>query len=395
MKLILAADSFKGSLSSRQANAMLERAAKAVFSDCSFHKLTIADGGEGTLAAFLDNSPFQTYEKVTLTVSDPLGRPVSAFYLKNGTHAILEMAQASGLPLLKKEELNPLLTTSKGTGELIAHALKNGCRDIYLGIGGSATNDGGTGAMTALGFRFLDENGFPIDGIGENLVHIASIDTSYTLPSLKEATFTVMCDVTNPLTGPSGATYIYAPQKGANEAMLASLEEGMLNFQAVLQSYYENAYFCDSNSASKSPAGTASVLTLAQLPGLGAAGGLGASLYVLLNATMKSGIDVLLDLTGFDKLLENTDAVITGEGRTDSQSARGKVISGLLKRCKEKQVPLFVVSGSITPDADILYSMGISVMQAATPPGVPLETAMKNAEKYLYEAALKLFVDLA
>lgn len=370
MKFVLASDSFKGSLSSNKANEIIKQAAIKVYGDCHCDCLMIADGGEGTLEAVMGESG-NGYEKITIQVTGPLGHATEAYYIKKGEQAVVEMAQASGLPLVSPQLRNPLKTSTRGTGELIAHALNAGCRDIYIGIGGSATNDGGTGAMEALGYKFLDGNGNTVKGNGENLVNIVKIDDSEAMTEIREARFTVMCDVTNPLTGKQGATYIYGPQKGATEEILVSLEEGMINYQNVLEQYLGRE--------------------ISTIPGLGAAGGLGAALYTFLNAQMKSGIDVLLDLNGFDKLIEDADVVVTGEGKTDNQSACGKVIFGIAKRCKAQNKPVYVTSGCITEGAKDLYKIGVTDMEAADVLAANLEDAMTNAEEYLYKAAIRIF----
>ena len=369
MRFIFASDSFKGSLSSNKANETLERAAKDVFGQCACKKVEIADGGEGTLEAVLGCDP--SYEKIWQTVAGPLGEPLEAYYLRKGTTAVVEMAQASGITLVKEEERNPLYTTTEGTGELIRHALKNGCKDIYVAIGGSATNDGGLGAMMALGYRFLDAEGQPLAGIGKSLRYVNKIDDSNVVEELREASFTVMCDVTNPLTGPKGATHVFGPQKGAVGEILTKLEDGMVCYQTVLEEYLGKK--------------------IGEVKGLGAAGGLGAALYVFMNAKMKSGIDVLLDICGFENLLEDTDFVVTGEGKTDFQSAYGKVIYGIAKRCKAKGKPVFVISGALDGDLDALYDIGVAGMASTVCKIMDINDAMEHAEEYLYNAAKRVF----
>lgn len=371
MNLVLVSDSFKGSLTSKEANSIIENAARKVFDNCQCQKLTIADGGEGTLEAIMGEENESGYEKITLEITGPLGKKIESSYIRKGNRAVIEMAAASGLPLVEKKKRNPLFTTTKGTGELLHHALKNGCTDIYIGIGGSATNDGGTGAMEALGFQFLDRDGKILSGIGQNLSKIDRIDDSKCMKEIYQAKFTVMCDVVNPLTGDSGATYVYGPQKGGTKEILDELEKGMLNYQNILEVY--------------------SGQSIKEVPGLGAAGGLGAALYVFLHADMKSGIEILLDLHNFDSLLEDTDIVITGEGKTDYQSAYGKVIYGIAKRCKQKNKPLFVISGCLEGKLDSLYEIGVTSMEASVCNIMNVKDAMANAELYLYQAAERVF----
>lgn len=369
MRFIFASDSFKGSLSSEKANATLERAATDVFQNVTSKKIEIADGGEGTLEAIMasDNG----YEEVWLNVSGPLGEPMKTFYIRKDNQAVVEMAKASGLPLVKPEDRNPLYTTTEGTGELMRHALENGCTDIYVAIGGSATNDGGLGAMTALGYRFLDAEGNPLAGIGKSLKAVEKIDDTNVIGQIKEAKFTVMCDVTNPLTGPKGATHVFGPQKGAVGDILTLLEEGMVHYQAVVEAYIGK--------------------DISKVKGLGAAGGLGGALYAFLGATMKSGIDVLLDLCNFESLLDEADIIVTGEGKTDFQSAYGKVIYGIAKRCKAKNKPVFVISGALDGDLDALYDIGVVSMTATVCKITSIEDAMEHAEEYLYNAAIRTF----
>ncbi len=369
MRFVFASDSFKGSLSSEKANAALERAARDVFANVTSKKIEIADGGEGTLEAIKASD--EEYEEVWVTVSGPLGEPTKAFYIRKGNQAVVEMAKASGITLIKAEDRNPLYTTTEGTGELMRHALQHGCTDIYVAIGGSATNDGGLGAMTALGYRFLDAEGNELAGIGKSLGSVEKIDDSQVIKQVKEAKFTVMCDVTNPLTGPQGATHVFGPQKGAVGEILTRLEEGMVHYQAVVEKFIGK--------------------DISKVQGLGAAGGLGAALYALLGATMKSGIDVLLDLCDFETLLEDTDIVVTGEGKTDFQSAYGKVIYGIAKRCKAKKKPVFVISGALEGDLTALYEIGVVSMTATVCKITSLEDAMEHAEEYLYNAAVRTF----
>lgn len=233
MKIIFAADSFKGSLTSEEANGIMTRAARAVFGEGSYHTLLIADGGEGTLAAVKYGT--EGYEEKKIEVTDPIGNPLMASYLIRGKEAVVEMAEASGLPLVPEEKRNPLHATTKGTGELIRAAILDGARELYIGIGGSATNDGGIGAMTALGYEFLDSEGNILEGYGKDLENIAKINDSQVMKELAECKVTVMCDVKNPLTGTNGATYIFGPQKGAVGEIGDRLEQGMLNYQKVLE----------------------------------------------------------------------------------------------------------------------------------------------------------------
>lgn len=369
MKIIFAADSFKGSLTSREANEILTQAAEEVYGKGEYHTILIADGGEGTLDAV--RSGTSGYERRELTVTGPIGEAVKAHYLIRGEEAVIEMAEASGLPLVPAERRNPLYATTKGTGELIKAAIQEGARTIYIGIGGSATNDGGIGAMTALGYRFLDAGGNELAGYGKDLADIAVIDDSEVMPELSDCAVTVMCDVKNPLTGPNGATYVFGPQKGAVDSIGDELEKGMLHYQKLLSDY----------------AGE----DISTVKGLGAAGGLGAALYVFLKARMQSGIDVLLDLTEFDRLLAEADLVVSGEGKTDRQTLNGKVVAGIAKRCKKAGKPLYVVSGCLGEGIDALYDAGVTKMRGCVDETADLKDAMAHAKENLYQAAKAIF----
>ena len=369
MKFIFASDSFKGSLSSEKINQILTATARRHFPDCATTAILTADGGEGTVDAVLASTGG---ERVFVEVSDPLGRPHTAYYGRINQHtAIIEMAQASGLPLLSEEERDPLLTSTYGTGQLIAHALDHGITDLTIAIGGSATNDGGMGAMSALGIRFLDENGSLLDGKGEDLERVTTIDVSKLHPKAKDTKFTVMCDVNNPLTGARGATAVFGPQKGATPEKAQRLENGITHYASVIQ-----------RDLGIDPT---------DLAGGGAAGGLGAALMVFLKANLKSGIETLLDLVDFDTLLSDADFVITGEGRMDGQSADGKVACGIGLRCKAAGVPAFAIVGGMGKGAEAIYECGIiSILPTVNAP-MSLSEAIACAETLYTNAADRLF----
>ena len=371
MNFIFASDSFKGSLSSLQIGEILTSELKAIDKNASAKTFLIADGGEGTLDAFMIK---EGARRVYVTVSDPLFRPIKASYVTFGKTAVIAMCEASGLPLLKAEEQNPLNTTTYGTGELILDALKNGYRDIVVAIGGSATNDGGTGCMSALGVKFFDSDGNIVHGVGKNLEKIAKIDTSCLVLEAKEATFTVMCDVTNPLTGENGATYVYGPQKGATPEITARLESGMVNYASVIK----NDLGIDANS----------------IVGGGAAGGIGCALSAFLGGKMTSGIETLLNLVDFDSHLENADYVISGEGRIDSQSASGKVIYGIGNRCKKYGVPLVCIAGGLGNGYEAVYDIGVSKIYTLVNEKTTLEEAINNAEGVYTERAREMLLDI-
>ena len=309
MKLLFASDSFKGSLSSQETAEILARAAKEVFGDVTWSSVPVADGGEGTTDAVIaaENGAW-----IETEVYGPLMEKVTARYGKiDEKRAVIEMAAASGLPMVPEGRRNPLYTTSYGTGELIRHALDEGFTDISIAIGGSATNDGGMGCARALGVRFLDEDGRELEGRGEDLENVSAIDVSGLDPRVSNAKITVMCDVTNPLCGENGATCTFGAQKGATPEIQARLEAGMVNYRDRIRKQFG----IDPDA----------------IEGAGAAGGLGTALMVFLGGEMKSGIETVLDLIGFDRRLEGVDLVVTGEGRTDWQSCFGKVMQGVGK----------------------------------------------------------------
>lgn len=369
MKFLFASDSFKGTLTSEEINAILTETARAVFPDCQTAEVPVADGGEGTVDAVVKamNGSLRT-----VTVHGPLMEAAEASYgVFGGDHAVIEMAAASGLPMVPAEKRNPLYTTTYGTGELIRDALEQGYKKIAIAIGGSATNDGGMGAMSALGVRFLDKDGQVLTGFGEDLGKVVDMDLSGLHPAVAEAEFTVMCDVTNPLTGPDGATYTFGRQKGGTPEMLDRLETDMVSYAKQL--FEKTGIDAD------------------QIAGAGAAGGLGAALKVFLHANMKSGIDTVLDLIGFDSLLEGVDLVITGEGRMDWQSAFGKVPSGIGMRCKARSIPAVAIVGGMGDGAEKIYEFGIDSIIPTINGAMTIEEALGQAKELYRGAAERTF----
>ena len=370
MKFLFASDSFKGTLTSYETSVLLESAARAVFPDCETDRLIIADGGEGTMDALIAAEGGAYY---TIGGHDPLGRPILAdFGLLPGNRAIVEMAAASGLTLLKGSERDPLRTSTYGTGELIGAALNEGARDITVAIGGSATNDGGLGCLKALGARLLDQDGNELEGLGEDLLRISSIDVSGLDRRLKKARITVMCDVTNPLCGPDGATYTYGPQKGADSAALALLEAGMENWRDLIKRDF--GADCD------------------RIPGAGAAGGLGAALHVFLGGDMQPGIEAVLRLCHFDDRLAGCDLVVTGEGRTDLQSSHGKVLQGVGEHAAARGVPVIALSGSRGEGYEKIFDHGVTALLTVAGDTVSVEDSMARAKELYHAAALKMFL---
>ncbi|MBE5987828.1 MAG: glycerate kinase [Paenibacillaceae bacterium] len=369
MKFLFASDSFKGSLSSVEIVGILTEEAKRIFPDCECSGVSVADGGEGTIEAVIDAMNGQIRR---VSVHGPLMEETIADYgVFHGSHAVIEMAKASGLPMVPAEKRNPLHTTTYGTGELIKAALDDGYRKIAIAIGGSATNDGGMGAMTALGVKFLDKAGNQLTGYGRDLGEVDRIDVSGLHPAVKETEFTVMCDVTNPLTGQNGATYTFGKQKGGTPEILEQLEKDMISYAGKLMEL--------------------TGIDVDQIKGTGAAGGLGAALNVFLNANMKSGIETVLDLIQFDTLLEGVDLVVTGEGRMDWQSAFGKVPSGIGMRCKEKGIPAVAIVGGMGDGAEKIYEYGIESITTTIQGAMPIEEAMERSVELYRGAAQRTF----
>ena len=337
-KCIVISDSFKGTLSSLEICSIARESIPKFFPQCQVVTVPVADGGEGTVECFVQAIGATS---VVVPVTGPYGEPISAMYAHKEQLAIIEMAAAAGLPMVG-EKKNPETTTTYGVGQLIAHAVENGCRDILLGLGGSATNDGGCGCAAALGVRFYDKNGKEFVPTGKTLADIDHIDASQAKAKLDGVTITVMCDVENPLCGPNGAAHVFGPQKGADEAMVERLDRGLGHLAQVVERDLG--------------------VSVAQIPGAGAAGGMGAGCMAFLGAELKSGIECVLDTVGFDGLLEGTDLVITGEGRIDSQSVQGKVISGIARRTKPREVPLLALVGGIGEDAGAGYDLGVTAM---------------------------------
>lgn len=369
MKFLFASDSFKGTLSSRRTAELLTRAAQEIFPGCECRCLEVADGGEGTTEAVLSAAGGRRMEAM---VCGPLWERRKACYAAlDGRRAVMEMAAASGLPLVPAELRDPRNTTSYGTGELIRGALDKGFRDLSIAIGGSATNDGGIGCMRALGVRFLDGDGNELSGCGGDLIKIRSIDRSGMDPRLRDTHVTVMCDVTNPLCGENGATRTFGKQKGGTPEILDELEAGMENYRELLRREFG--------------------IDMDEEPGAGAAGGLGAALLSFLRAELRSGIETVLDLIEFDKKLEGVSLVVTGEGRADWQSAFGKVMQGVGRRCLRQGVPAVAIVGSMGDGAEQIFDYGIESMITTVNGVMPLEEALERAEELYLGAARRLF----
>jgi len=369
MKLLFASDSFKGTLSSEKIIDLLTEAANKVFPECDTLGVPIADGGEGTVDAVISVTKGNIRR---VKIHGPLMEAAEAHYGEfNGDSAIIEMAAASGLPMVPADMRNPLNTTTYGTGELIKDALDSGYRKISIAIGGSATNDGGMGAMSALGIRFLDANGHVLTGIGSDLQKVKDIDISGIHPAIAETAFTIMCDVNNPLTGPDGATYTFGKQKGGTPEILDELEAGMKQYAAIILNK--------------------TGVNVDKIPGAGAAGGLGAALCVFLKANLKSGIETILDIIDFNSLLEGVDLVTTGEGRIDWQSTFGKVPSGIGMRCKQKGIPVIAVVGGMGDGATKIFEYGVDSIIPTINGAMDIKEALDRAEELYVGAADRMF----
>lgn len=348
-KILLVPDSFKGTLSSRQVCQVMAGQLRRFFPQAQVKSIPVADGGEGSVEAFLAAAGG---ERRTRTVTGPFGEPVEAFYgiLGDGRTAVIEMAACAGLPLAEGR-LNPERATTYGVGELLLAAKEAGCTKAILGLGGSCTNDGGAGAAAALGAKFTRADGAAFVPSGGTLGEIAALDVSPVAQALQGMELTAMCDIDNPLYGEAGAAAVFAPQKGADAAMVARLDAGLRHLGQV-------AARCLGRDFS-------------HLPGAGAAGGLGFGMAAFCGAQLRMGIDAVLDAVGFDSLLPGTDVVFTGEGKIDSQSARGKVVSGVAVRCRKAGVPVVAVVGQIDQGFEEMYQQGLtavfSINRAAQP----------------------------
>lgn len=330
MKVVIAIDSLKGSLSSMEAGMAIKDGILAAKPDAEVIVKPLADGGEGTTDALIEG---MNGERIDLTVTGPMHTPVDAYYgyLKDTNTAVMEMASAAGITLVPDSEKNPLLATSYGVGEMINDAIQRGCRNFIIGIGGSVTNDGGIGMLKALGVRFLDENGEDAGEGGQALAKVARIDVSGMNPLLKECHIQVACDVNNPLCGENGSTYVYGPQKGVTEDMKKTLDEAMAHFARVTSETLENDYM--------------------NTPGAGAAGGLGYAFLAYTGAALTPGIELILDAVGLEEELSGADVVVTGEGRLDFQTAMGKAPVGVARLAKKYNAKVIAFAGSVTKEA--------------------------------------------
>lgn len=365
MKFVLAPDKYKGSLSGEQFCEAVESGIRMVFPDAIIIKKPLADGGDGTIEVV---KHYLNASEVKITVKDPLFRNVDAGYLLSNDKktAFIEMSEASGYKLLAKNEMNCMRTTSFGTGELIEDALNKGVKEIVLGIGGSATNDGGMGMATALGYEFLDSDGTKLKPTGENLIKVKEIVEKGVHKGLSQTKFKVACDVNNPLYGENGAAKIYGPQKGASEEEVRFLDQGLKNFAEVIQSTFK--------------------VDVQSISGSGAAGGMGAGTMVFLNAVLTSGVDLVMEMADFENALADTDWIITGEGQLDGQTSSGKTIDGVLKLAIKKNIPVAAFCGSVGISVDEIKALGLTYAVSILNEIGDLEDAKNNSFKNLEQA---------
>ncbi len=366
MKFVIAPDKYKGSLTAFEFCNAVEEGLNMALEKTEIIKMPLADGGDGTIDVV---KHYLKGDIVKVKVNDPMFRTIEAQYLfsKETKISYIEMTEASGLKLLKEGEKNCMLTTTFGTGELIADALQKGAKEIILGIGGSATNDAGIGMASALGFRFLDANNAVLEPKGENLIHIKTIDSSGVNPLLKNLVVKVACDVTNPLYGKNGAAYIYASQKGASNEDIEALDNGLRNYSKIVQRQFG--------------------IDTQQIEGAGAAGGMGAGSMVFLNAQLTSGIDLIKELADFDTNIKGADWVITGEGKLDDQTLSGKTISGVIKSAKNQNVSVAALCGSVNISVNTQKELGLDYAVSIVKGISDLEEAIASSYTNLVHAA--------
>ncbi|MHC1748308.1 MAG: glycerate kinase [Cellulosilyticaceae bacterium] len=357
-KIVLIPDSFKGTMSSKKICDIMQTVIKKHQPDTNVVSIPVADGGEGSVDSFIEARGGM---KVSCIVKDPYFEDMEAFYgWIDGNTAVIEMAACAGLPLVEGRE-NPMLTTTFGVGQMIAHAIDHGAKKIIMGLGGSATNDGGTGAASALGTLFYNQEGDSFIPTGGTLNKIDRIDGSFCKARLKEIEIITMCDIDNPLYGECGAAYIFSPQKGANHNMVIALDKGLRHLAEIIKA-----------------SGMGNVDTI---KGAGAAGGMGAGMVAFFGSRLEMGIETILDLVHFDALIQDADLVLTGEGRIDSQSLNGKVVMGVARRTYQVGVPLIAVVGSIEEGIEPLYDAGVSAIISINKSPLPIEIAkLKSCE---------------
>lgn len=366
MKIVIAPDSFKESLTALHVCEAVEKGIRTHFPDAEISKVPMADGGEGTVQSLVDATGGQI---IQAKVTGPLDKEVEAFYgiLGDGKTAVIEMAAASGLHHVPMDERNPLITTTRGTGELILKALDHKVKHIIIGIGGSATNDGGAGMAKALGAKLIDANGAEIKEGGGSLNQLAAIDLTNLDSRLAEVKVEVACDVDNPLTGETGASAVFGPQKGATSDMVRQLDRNLAHYAAVIEKEMD--------------------IHIQNVPGAGAAGGLGGGLLAFLSAELKPGVDIVIKATELENYIKDADLVITGEGRIDGQTIYGKTPIGVAKTAKKHSVPVIAIAGSIGTGSEAVYEHGISALFSVVPGAVDLSEALEKASENIERTA--------
>ncbi|KFN03514.1 glycerate kinase [Bacillus clarus] len=360
MKIVIASDSYKESLRAMEVCEAIEKGFTEIFPKANYVKVPIGDGGEGTVQSLVDTAGG---EIISLYVTGPLGGLVEAFYgiSQDKRTAFIEMSAASGLHHAPIEKRNPLIATTRGTGELILHALNQGVQHIILGLGGSATNDGGAGMLSALGVKFLNQKGEVIEPSGGTLHSIDSVNL-YGLDSrLKNVKLEAACDVDNPLIGPMGASFVFAKQKGANIEMIEELDENLRHYSHILKKCFH--------------------IDVAEIRGAGAAGGMGAAVVAVLQGKLRKGIEIVLDYTNFDKHIQDADLVLTGEGRIDEQTAYGKAPVGVAMRAKHFHLPVIAIGGSLLPNYTTVYEKGIDAVFSVSASPMTLEEALESTKE--------------
>ena len=374
MKIVIAPDSYKESLSATEVARAIEKGFREIFPDAEYVSVPVADGGEGTVEAMIAATNGTMQHAV---VTGPLGESVNACWgiSGDGVTAFIEMAAASGLALVPPAQRNPLITTSRGTGELILAALDKGARNIIIGIGGSATNDGGAGMVQALGAKLTDANGTDIGHGGGSLMALNNIDISTLDPRLKNCAIRVACDVSNPLIGEQGASRIFGPQKGATEATILELDNNLSHYADVIH--------------------TALRIDVKNVPGAGAAGGMGAALMAFLGAELKSGIEIVTQALNLEEHIHDCTLVVTGEGRIDSQSIHGKVPVGVANVAKKYHKPVIGIGGSLTRDVEVVHQYGIDAVFSVLTSISTLEEAFRGAFDNIYRASRNIAATLA
>lgn len=369
MKIVIAPDSFKGSLTALEVASAIEEGLYKYNKDFTIEKVPMADGGEGTVESLVS---LTNGEIIIVEVKDPLMRDIKGFYglLGDKKTAVIEMAAASGLPLLKQDERNPLIASTYGTGQLIKDALDRGCKNFIIGIGGSATNDGGTGMLKALGVKFLNKDNKEIKDGAIELDQLYKVDMTNFDKRIFECDIKVACDVENPLCGENGASFIFGPQKGADKQMIKVLDENLHHYGEILESTFD--------------------MDVINISGAGAAGGMGAAFIAVIKAKLERGIDIVVRESKLSEKLEDCDLVFTGEGRIDYQTKFGKTPFGVASEARKKDIPVIALAGSIGEGTETLYEVGFDGIFSIIDKPMELDDAIKNGSELVKEAAYRI-----